>query len=65
VPLSTQGAVALDQCLPDEHEALVSSVSTCIGNLARVLFLVGIFKLVASSLNDCEPPSTDFLFSIM
>jgi hypothetical protein len=50
--LYSQGAVALDQRLPDEHEALVPSVSTCIGNLALGVVSGGNFQLAASSLND-------------
>jgi len=63
--LYPQGAVALDQCLPDEHQALVSSVSTCIRNLALGVVSGGNCQLVASSLSNRKPPSKEFFSQLM
>jgi hypothetical protein len=63
--LYSQGAVALDQCLPDERQTLVSAVSTCIWNPALGAVSPRDFQLVASSLDNCGPRSMQFFSQLL
>jgi len=58
--LYSQGTDALDECLSDEHQDLVSAVSARVWPFALGIVSGGGFQLVASSLNYCGPPSSFF-----